>query len=24
VAHPITLSRTPATYRSGPPDLPSD
>ena len=22
VAHPITLSRTPATYRSGPPDLP--
>jgi crotonobetainyl-CoA:carnitine CoA-transferase CaiB-like acyl-CoA transferase len=24
VAHPITLSQTPATYRSGPPDLPSD
>ena len=23
VAHPITLSRTPATYRSGPPDLPT-
>ena len=23
VAHPITLSQTPATYRSGPPDLPS-
>jgi crotonobetainyl-CoA:carnitine CoA-transferase CaiB-like acyl-CoA transferase len=23
VAHPITLSRTPATYRSGPPDLPA-
>ena len=23
VAHPITLSETPATYRSGPPDLPS-
>lgn len=22
VAHPITLSQTPATYRSGPPDLP--
>ena len=24
VAHPITLSQSPATYRSGPPDLPSD
>lgn len=24
VAHPITLSQTPATYRIGPPDLPSD
>lgn len=24
VAHPITLSETPATYRSGPPDLPQD
>ena len=23
VAHPITLSQTPATYRNGPPDLPS-
>ena len=23
VAHPITLSQTPATYRSGPPGLPS-
>lgn len=24
VAHPITLSQSPATYRSGPPDLPPD